>query len=279
MAKFCRSCGAPVEEGAEKCGSCGAQLNAPAVQVPAEQPKTNEKAEEILDKVSDVLNTSFMVVEKVLRIIAKKAVEIVHNIQSKQPAQSAQTTQTEKVTKLNVVRLSIAIVMIVLCLITMVMNITMKFDVTVTAKATYDGETRTESVSGPMDELLMEDEFIPLGLVCIVWIAFNLALVIMAIILIIKVVRLVPSKRMYGIVAMTGLIGDVIYMILYKICGNISMESWGDIVVRYSVGFHSLVWVHVVLFGLAVAWSYLDGNMKIAVPAFAEAPAQEKIEE
>ena len=261
MAKFCRSCGAPVEEGAQQCGSCGAALNAPAA--PVEQPKSNEKANEVLDKVSDVLNTSFLVVEKVLRIAAKKVVALVQNAQKKS-TENGEGAEPQKETSLNVVRLAITVVMIVLCVIAIVLNVTMKYDVSVKATASYNGETRTETASGPMEELLMDaDEFIPVGIVCLLWAVFNLVLIIMAAILIVKLVRLANTNRAYTSLAMTGLIGDAVYMILYKILGTGTMESWG-VTMKYSIGFNSFVWIHVILFALAVAWVYVSRMLKSA---------------
>lgn len=263
MAKFCRSCGAPLEEGAAQCGSCGADLTAPAV--PAAQPKNNQQLNEVLDKVSDVLNTCFMVVEKVVRIVAKKAVEIVRNIKNSKGQTSA---QPQKVEKLDVVRLGIAIVMIVLCLIAIIMNVTMKYDVTVSATAQYDGEATTQTATGPMEDLLMDtDEFIPVGIVCLVWAVFNLALIIMAIILIIKLVKLSNTDGSYKALTITGLIGDIIYMILYKLCGTGTMESWG-ITIKYSIGIYSFVWIHVVFVALAVGYAYI-GKILAAAPAMA----------
>lgn len=268
MAKFCRNCGAPLEEGAEKCGSCGAQLNAPAA-----QPK---QTSETLNKVSDVINTIFCVVEKCLYIVAEKAGQALSNAQAKQAAQTEAAANgvpvaQQKDSKLNIVRLVIAVVMIVLCLIGAIQNLTMKHDVTVTASVTYDDETESMTESGPIEDLADSDEFIGFILVNLIWAVFNIAVLVLAILLVLKVVKLANSDKMYSIVAMTGLIGDVLYMILYKVTGTISDSVWG-MEITYSVHLTALAWIHVIVFGVAVVLHYLPGLLAKSAPAVEAAP-------
>lgn len=269
MAKFCRNCGAPLEEGAEKCGACGASLTAPAA-----QPK---QTSETLNKVSDVINTIFCVVEKCLYIVAEKVGNAVKNAQANQAtkaeaAANGTAVVPQKDSRLNIVRLVIAVVMIVLCLIGAIQNLTMKHDVTINFTVSYDDEKETSSESGPIEDLADSDEFMGFILVNLIWAIFNIAVLVMAILLVLKVVKLANSDKLYKATAVTGLIGDVVYMILYKVCGSGSETYWGT-EMKYSVALTALAWIHVIVFGVAVVLHYLPALMaKSAAPAVEAAP-------
>lgn len=269
MAKFCRNCGAPLEEGAEKCSACGASLTAPAA-----QPK---QASETLNKVSDVINTIFCVVEKCLYIVAEKAGKAVNNAQANRAAKDEAAANgvpavQQKDSSLNIVRLVIVVIMIVLCLIGAIQNLVMKHDVTINFTVSYDGEKEKSSDSGPIGDLADSDEFIGFIIVNVIWAVFNIAILVMAVLVILKVVKLANSDKLYKATALIGLVGDVVYMILYKICGSGSQSIWGA-KMKYSVALTALAWIHVIVFGVAVVLQYLPQLMaKNATPAVEAAP-------
>lgn len=268
MAKFCRSCGAHVEEGAEKCSACGVILNREAAAAAKAQ-----QTSETLNKVSDVLNTVFCVVEKVLRIAAAKVSAAVKNAQAAQAANAVNPSSgaPAKDSTLNVVRLAIVVVMIVLALIGTIMNVTMKYDISMTATATYNGESVKQTESGPIEDLAESDEFMVFILVNLLWAVFNIVLIVMAVLVLLKVLKLANTDGKYKALAMTGLIGDILYMILYKVSGSAKEELSGA-TVKYSAGFHYFVWIHVVFFALALVLAYI--SLKPAAPAV-DAPAAE----
>lgn len=263
MAKFCRSCGAPVEEGAEKCGACGASLKTPAV--------PEKKPSDTLNKVSDVINTIFHVVERALILFAGKVSVAVKNAKADRAARAANPAGSARIAKpndssLNVVRLAVVAVMILLALSCTIMNLTMKYDINMKATVTYDGEKQSATESIAMEEIAGEDEFIGLTIVNLLYAVFNLALIVMAILVIVKVVRLIHSDGSFTALAMTGLIGDVLYMILYKICGSGSQSAFGA-TMKYSAGLHFVVWIHFVVFAAATVLAFLA--VKPVLPAAA----------
>ena len=66
MAKFCRSCGSPLQEGDQVCSACGAPVQS------AEVPVVQKQTPDVLDKISEVIGTVFGVVEKLLVIAGRK---------------------------------------------------------------------------------------------------------------------------------------------------------------------------------------------------------------
>lgn len=268
MAKFCRSCGAPIEEGAEKCSACGVILNREAAAA-AKAQQTNDT----LNKVSDVINTIFCVVEKVLRIAAAKVSQAVKNLRAKQAANAANpSAPSANDSNLNVVRLAIIAVMIVLALIGTIMNLTMKYEIPIKATMSYGGEKETMTQSGPIGDLAESDEFMFFILVNVLWAVFNVALIVMAALVLLKVLKLVNTDKKFKSLALTGLIGDVLYMIIYKIAGAGSESVFG-VTMKYSAGFHFFVWIHVVVFALVVAWNFI--SLTPAAPAAVDTPAAE----
>lgn len=271
MAKFCRSCGAPIEEGAEKCSACGVILNREAAAA-AKAQQTNDT----LNKVSDVINTIFCVVEKVLRIAAAKVSQAVKNLQAKQAANAANPANpaapSANDSKLNVVRLAIIAVMIVLALIGTIMNLTMKYEIPMKVTMSYNGEKESMTQSSPIGDLAESDEFIFFTIVNVLWAVFNVVIIVLAALVLLKVLKLVNTDKKFKSLAFIGLIGDVLYMIIYKIAGAGSESVFG-VTMKYSAGFHFFVWIHIVVFALVVAWNFI--SLKPAAPAAVDAPAAE----
>lgn len=249
MAKFCRSCGHALEEGMTTCPACGNSTNQQA----APQKKNND----VLSKVSEIILVIFCLVEKILLLLVAKIGAAVKNAQTN--GANAQTpggqTVATKDSGLNVIRLAIVAVLIILTLIAAIMNFTLRYEVTATVSAGGD----KISASGPIGELAESDEFIGLIIVSLIWGVFNVVLLIMGILLLLKVLRLENSNKRFASLALTGLIGDVLYIIFYLVCGSASREVFGT-TAKYSISLHFIAWIHVALFALAYASCFLNLN-------------------
>ena len=249
MSKFCRSCGHALEDDASSCPACGNPTNREVA------PK--KKNNDILSKISEVILVIFCLVEKLLFLLVAKIGDVIKNAKNKS-ASGEQSNTLQKDSGLNIIRLAIVAVLIVIVLIGAIMNFTLRYEVTATA--TIAGEKADGS--GPIGELAENDEFIGFIIVNILWGVFNVVLLIMGILLLLKVLRLENSNKNFASLTMIGLIGDALYIILYFICGSVTKEVFG-ITAKYSIGLHFFAWIHIAVFALTYASNFLNLNALI----------------
>lgn len=255
MAKFCRSCGAALEEGAETCAACGAATT--RVEVTTETKKPSE----VWDKVAAIIMLIFVAVEKFLYVLADK----ISHLDAKKIAAG-----------LKGMRRIILIVMAVLCLIAAILNLFGTYDVNMVASVSYDGETQSTEQSGPINELYEADEFIDLMIVNILYGVANLALIGLAVLLFLQMTKHQPTKKLYSLYVLVGLCTNVVYLILFAICGSGTQSMFGA-TMKYSLEVHFITWIHVILYALLFAADLaLPKQTKAPVAVEApEAPAAE----
>ena len=230
MAKFCRSCGAALEEGAETCAACGASTK------PVEAAAPQQKSE-ALNKVSNVIGNIFGGIEKFLGIIADK----VSKLDTKKIGESFES-----------VRRIVLIVMAVLCLITAILNLFGTYDVTMTGSVSYSDEKQTIEESGPISELYEADEFVDLMIVNILYGVTNLGLIALAVLLFLQMTNKKPTKKLYSMYVLAGLCANIVYAILFEICGSGSQSMYG-VTMKYSLELHFITWINIVLYALLFA--------------------------
>lgn len=250
MAKFCRSCGSPLQEGDQVCGACGAPVQR------AEVPVVQKQAPDAVDKISEVIGTIFGVVEKLLVLAGRK----IKSIDLSQATGSAADTTGSTVSasgNANLVRTIVLVVMAVLCLVAAVMNLFGTYNVNVTASVTFDSQTQKSSSSGPIRDLYDADEyFFGLQAVNIIYGIGNVVLVGLAALLVLMLFKKKNIDQMFLLYALVGFAGNVLYMILFALCGHGS-ESVLGATLKYSVGVHFITWILVVLYALLAAANIL----------------------
>ena len=248
MAKFCRSCGAPLEEGAECCSACGA-----GTQREETAPAAKKQTPEALKKASDVINTIFMVVEKVIYLAASK----LSNVDTKKASSNG-----------NLVRQIVLGVMIVLCLTTAILNLFGTYDVTANVVVSYGDEKEVMSESGPIRDLYEAEEFIDVMIVNILYGVGNVVLMILAVILFLQTLKPAGKGKLYTMFTAAGLVINIVYMILFAICGSGSQSFFGA-TMKHSLDLHFISWINVLLFALmfALALAKVSTAKKPAVEA------------
>lgn len=260
MAKFCRNCGHDLEEGAAACPACGKPINREVA------PKKKEN--DALSKISEVILVIFCLIEKLLLMLVAKIGEIAKNAkENKAAGEGAQPATLHNDSKLNYVRIGIVAVMIILALVASIMNFTLKYEVSAKATLSYGDEKMTQEAGGPIGELLEADttygNIVMIPVISIVWGVFNLVIIALGVLLILKALKLVNTDKKFNALTLTGLIGDAVYLVLYMIFRSVSNSESG-FSVKMSVGVHFFVWIHIVVFALAYASNYLDLNALIA---------------
>ena len=254
MAKFCRSCGAPLEEGAECCSACGAGTKREET-----APVAKKQTPDGLKKVSDVVKTIFMVVEKVIYLVANK----ISNIDPKKASANGK-----------LVRQIVLVVMAVLCLTTAILNLFGTYDVTMNYKASYGSEVMEDVASGNIAELYEMDDFADVMIVNILYGVGNIALLGLAVILFLQTLKPAGKGKLYTLFTVVGLGINVVYMILFAICGSGSQDIFIT-EMKYSLEVHFITWINVLLFALlfALALAKVSTAKKPAVEA-AETPVE-----
>ena len=257
MAKFCRNCGHALEEGVAACPACGTSTNREVA------PKKKEN--DVLSKISEVILVIFCLIEKLLLMLVAKIGEAAKNAkENKANGEGAQAVTLHNDTKPNYIRIGIVAVLIILALVASIMNFTLKYEVNAKATLSYGEQEMTQESSGVIGELIEADSMIALiPVISIVWGVFNLVVIALGVLLILKALKLVNTDKKFNGLTLTGLIGDAAYLILYMIFRTVS-ESEGGFSVKMSVGIHFFVWIHIVVFALAYATNYLNLNALIA---------------
>lgn len=248
MAKFCRSCGAALEDGAERCSACGAGTQREEI-----APAAKKQTPEALKKASDVINTIFMVVEKVIYLAASK----LSNVDAKKASSNG-----------SLVRQIVLGVMIALCLTTAILNLFGTYDVTMNASVAYGSEKQEISEAGPISDLYEADEFVDVMIVNILYGVGNVLLIGFAVILILQTLKPAGKDKLYTLYTVAGLGVNVIYMILFAICGSGSQDLFIT-EMKYSLEVHFITWINVLLFALlfALALAKVSTAKKPAVEA------------
>lgn len=231
MAKFCRSCGAALEDGAERCSACGAGTQREEI-----APAAKKQTPEALKKASDVINTIFMVVEKVIYLAANK----LSNVDAKKAFNG------------KLVRQIVLGVMIALCLTTAILNLFGTYDVTMNASVAYGSEKQEISEAGPISDLYEADEFVDVMIVNILYGVGNVLLIGFAVILILQTLKPAGKDKLYTLFTVAGLGINVVYMILFAICGSGSQDLFIT-EMKYSLEVHFITWINVLLFALLFA--------------------------
>lgn len=246
MAKFCRSCGSPLQEDDQVCGVCGTPVQ--RGEVPAVQKQTPEA----VDKISEVIGTIFGAVEKLLVLAGRK----IKTIDLSQAAEDAADTTGSTVSasaNANLVRMIVLVVMAVLCLVAAVMNLFGTYNVNVTASFTEDSQTQRISDSGPIRDLYDADEyFFGLQAVNIIYGIGNVVLVGLAALLVLMLFQKKKIDQLFLVYALLGFAGNVLYMILFALCGHGSESVLGS-TFKYSVSVHFITWILVILYALVAA--------------------------
>ena len=248
MAKFCRSCGAPLEEGAECCSACGAGTKREET-----APVAKKQPPDGLKKVSDVVKTIFMVVEKVIYLAANK----ISNIDPKKASANGK-----------LVRQIVLVVMAVLCLTTAILNLFGTYDVTASVVMSYESEKEVMSESGPIRELYEAEEFADVMIVNILYGVGNIALLGLAVILFLQTLKPAGKDKLYTVFTAAGLAINIVYMILFAICGSGSQSFFGA-TMKHSLELHFITWINVLMFALlfALALAKVSTAKKPAVEA------------
>lgn len=258
MSKFCRSCGHALEEGATACPACGKSTS-------REVAPAKKNNNDVLNKISEVILVIFCLIERLLLLLVAKIGEAVKNAkENKASDEGAQPATLQNDSKPNYIRIGIVAVLIVLALIASIMNFTLKYEVSAKATLSYGEEEMSQESSGVIGELIEADTMIAMiPVISIVWGVFNLVVIALGVLLILKALKLVNTNKKFKGLTLTGLIGDAVYLILYMIFRTVS-ESEGGFSVKMSVGIHFFVWIHIVVFALAYASTYLNLNALIA---------------
>ena len=258
MSKFCRNCGHALEEGAAACPACGKSTNREVA------PKKKEN--DVLSKISEVILVIFCLVEKILLMLVAKIGEAVKNAKENKAAagEGAPAATLQNDTKPNYIRIGIVAVLIVLALIASIMNFTLKYEVSAKATLSYGEEEMSQESSGVIGELIEADTMIAMiPVISVVWGVFNLVIIILGVLLILKALKLVNTDKKFSGLTLTALIGDAAYLILYMIFRSVTESEYG-MTMKLSVGIHFFVWIHVVVFALAYASKYLNLNALVA---------------
>ena len=256
MAKFCRNCGHALEEGAAACPACGKPINSNVA------PKKKEN--DVLSKISEVILVIFCLIEKLLLMLVAKIGDAIKNAKNNKSAEGTNGESLKNDSSLNYIRIGIVALMIILALVASIMNFTLKYEVSAKATMSYGEQEMTQESSGVIGDLIEADTMIALiPVISIVWGVFNLVVIALGVLLILKALKLVNTDKKFNGLTLTGLIGDAAYLILYMIFRTVS-ESEGGFSVKMSVGIHFFVWIHIVVFALAYASNYLDLNALIA---------------
>ena len=259
MAKFCRNCGHALEEGAAACPACGKPINSNVA------PKKKEN--DVLSKISEVILVIFCLIEKLLLLLVAKIGDAIKNAKNSKSAEGTNVETLKNDSSLNYIRIGIVALMIILALVASIMNFTLKYEVNAKATLSYGEQEMSQESSGVIGELLEADStygnIIMIPIISIVWGVFNLVIIALGVLLILKALKLINTDKKFNALTLTGLIGDAAYLILYMIFRTVSNSESG-ISVKMSVGIHFFVWIHIVVFALAYASNYLDLNALIA---------------
>lgn len=148
--------------------------------------------------------------------------------------------------------------MIIFSVIQFCMNITGNYDVTATAIMEYEGEKEEESASGLLSDLYETEQFTGLAVTGVVYAVFHMVLAVLALLMVINVFRgnrkIRRSLNRYSLI---GLIGSVVYLILFWITGTGSDSMYG-MTLTLRVAPHFTAWISVVLFAMLFALNKLS---------------------
>lgn len=261
MSKFCRSCGHALEEGATACPACGKSTS-------REVAPAKKNNNDVLSKISEVILVIFCLIEKLLLLLVAKIREAVKNAkENKAAGEGAQPATLQNDSKPNYIRIGIVAVLIILALVASIMNFTLKYEVSAKATLSYGDQEMTQEAGGPIGELIESDAKVAMiPVISIVWGVFNLVVILLGVLLCLKALKPVNTDKKFKGLTLTGLIGDGVYLILYLIFRTVS-ESEGGMSMKMSVGIHFFVWIHIVVFALAYASTYLNLNALVAAKA------------
>lgn len=138
--------------------------------------------------------------------------------------------------------------MLIFTVIIAIMCFTANYDVTMTVKA--NGES--QSATGPLSEVLEDEDYVPLGIVCIAYAIANLVLAgISALGVKNALTGNFASLKKIGVL---GTIINVVYMILFKVC-SIQTGSFFGVKMTASLAIPGFVWVVTILFAGIAAFA------------------------
>ncbi len=248
MAKFCRSCGSPLEEGIEKCPNCGAPTQGP---VAAAAPAQQESSIDWKGIWGSIVTT------------VKKGVAAVANALRKLDLVKIQDGYKKALP-------IIMIVVAILCLISFVLQTFGTYDVKMTLRLA--GESMSES--GPVNELYESDEFVGVMIVNILYGLCSLALGALALMPFFTFSANIPVvKKLFKGLSLMGLGAGAVYLILFGICGSgtiTSLFASAD----YTLSPHFTAWINTILFAVLVLFDTVLPLLVKNAPAV-EAPAVE----
>lgn len=268
MAKFCRACGAALQEGQSVCPNCGTDLEVRQQTPAAEAPK---------DQSIDWKALWATVVEKTKLVCGKIADGV--KVLCGKIGEAVQNADWDNIGGVysQLIRV-FALVVAVLSLVLFVLHTFSTYDVQLTAS--YGGESLSES--GPIRELYEADEFIG---VLIVNILYGIACLVLALVgaaaFVCKMdlnqqigfLRKADGDALYKKLCLSGVITTVVFMILFAIVG--SGESWG---VKYSLSVHWTNWISLVLYVLLTVANFVLLKKQEA-PALEEPAAEASVSE
>lgn len=151
----------------------------------------------------------------------------------------------------------ILIAMTIFTLVMCIMNFTAGFEVEVTASGDFGGEELSDTQTMKLSEVYEAEKFIPLTISGLAFGLLHGILTVMAVLMIIKIFRGNRKiRRQLNRYSLVGLIGSVVYLILFWITGTQSETAYG-ITVKATVAPHFTVWLSILLFALLYALNFL----------------------
>lgn len=203
MAKFCQTCGSPCQEGELFCSKCGTRL--PQMENGTRQPVTRTTTQ---------------------------------TTTASTPIGGGQSIASYAALFKRYLIIILAVVA-VFSLIVAILNVFGTYDV----KATISYGDYKESNSGPISDLYEADEFTSLQIVNIIYGIVSLGLAGLAALLFLKLNRGdADTKKLFDLFTLIGLVGTVLYMILFWITG--SDEMYGA---SYRISLHFTAWIALII--------------------------------
>lgn len=158
----------------------------------------------------------------------------------------------------------ILIAMAIFTLVVCIIHFTGSQEITAKTTLSYDGESESVTDTVEMNDVFESDEFIPYCICLLAYGAFNAVLTLMAVLMLVKYfkgkTRMNRSLRRY---ALTGGIGNLVYLVLNGITGTKSESAMG-MKATVTLRPDGTVWIALVLFALLYALLWLSKGKRPA---------------
>ena len=158
----------------------------------------------------------------------------------------------------------ILIAMAIFTLVVCIIHFTGSQEITAKTTLSYDGESESVTDTVEMNDVFESDEFIPYCICLLAYGAFNAVLTLMAVLMLVKYfkgkTRMNRSLRRY---ALTGGIGNLVYLVLNGITGTKSESAMG-MKATVTLRPDGTVWIALVMFALLYALLWLSKGKRRA---------------